>query len=49
MLRGGGDRAITLLELASNIHDARIDDEHVLLTRNRTRGTETNSGRSGWS
>ncbi len=36
MLRGGGDRAITLLELAGNIHDARVDDEHVLLTRNST-------------
>jgi adenylate cyclase len=33
MLRGGGDRALTLLEFAGNIHDARVDADHVMLTR----------------
>ena len=33
MLRGGGDCAIALLELASDIHDAQVDDDHVILTR----------------
>ena len=34
MLRGGGDRALTLLEFVGDIHDARVDDDNVLLTRN---------------